>query len=228
MARTSQRAWPFRNELLSTKPGANQGSGFKSRPAHQYLCALSAELCQFPSIAHHYFSAQSIRTFVVTPLVTVTGFAAWQIASPPSYWGLCPETVYLPTDTGTENRPSAPTVMPVMCPLDPWRVTCPLRARGITPAGPPTAWSMPVRVPVGPCGPLGDPKLLANRTEATTTTSSRSKIEMTIKDFRRTAHPPLRLHARKRRANPKHRYKTAAPSFQSHVRVAAALASATR
>ena len=24
MARTSQRAWPFRNELLSTKPGANQ------------------------------------------------------------------------------------------------------------------------------------------------------------------------------------------------------------
>ena len=31
MAPTSQRAWPFRNELLSTKPGANQTSPRRAR-----------------------------------------------------------------------------------------------------------------------------------------------------------------------------------------------------
>jgi hypothetical protein len=59
--------------------------------------------------------------------------------------------------TGIENRPPAPTVMEViesLDPFDPCRVICPVRGRGLTP-GPPTAWSVPVRVPVGPGGPLG-------------------------------------------------------------------------
>jgi hypothetical protein len=76
----------------------------------------------------HYLSWQSTSTLLVTPLVTTTGPEARQTAAPPRYCGLCPETVYVPTVTGTENRPFAPTVMPERCPLDPWRVICPLRA----------------------------------------------------------------------------------------------------
>ena len=134
---------------------------------------------------NHYISWQSTSTLLVTPLVTTTGPGARQTAVPPSYCGLRPETVYVPTSAGTENRPFAPTVMPVMCPLDPWRVTCPLRARGPSPGGPPTAWSVPVRVPVGPAGPVGDEQL-ANNTEAAMTGSRESKL----RDFRRTAYPP--------------------------------------
>src|SRR5208282_6420034 len=63
------------------------------------------------SVADHYISWQSTSTLLVTPLVTVTGPVALQSAVPPSYAGLRPETVYLPTDAGTENRPFAPTEM---------------------------------------------------------------------------------------------------------------------
>ena len=140
------------------------------------------------SAADHYFSWQSTSTLLVTPLVTLTGPEALQSAVPPSYFGLCPETVYEPTDAGTENRPFAPTEMMSLVPFDSWRVTCPLRARGPTPGGPPTAWSVPVRVPVGPGGPLGDEQL-ANDTEAATTGSRESKV----RELRRTAYPPWGL-----------------------------------
>ena len=140
------------------------------------------------SVAEPYISWQSTSTLLVTPLVTVTGPEAWQSAVPPLYCGLCPETVYLPTGTGAENRPFAATVMPVMCPLGPWRVICPLRARGPTPEGPPTAWSVPVRVPVGPEGPLGDEQLASN-TEAAMTGIRESKVS----EPRCTAHPPSRV-----------------------------------
>ena len=140
------------------------------------------------AISNHYFLWQSTSTLLVTPLVTTTGPEAWHSAVPPSYCGLCPVTVYVPTGTGTANRPFAPTVMAVMCPLDPWRVICPLRARGPAPEGPPTAWSVPVSVPVGPGGPLGDERSqLANNTEAAVIASRASKV----RDFRRTAYPPL-------------------------------------
>ncbi len=65
------------------------------------------------SVADHYISWQSTFTLLVSPLVTVTGPDALQSAVPPSYCGLCPETVYVPTGAGTENRPFAATVMPV-------------------------------------------------------------------------------------------------------------------
>jgi hypothetical protein len=100
-----------------------------------------------------YLSRQPTSTLLVTPLVTTTGPVARQTPVPPSYCGLCLETVKVPTGTGSENRPVATTVMPTMCPLDSWRVICPLRARGQSPGGPPTAWSVPVTVPVGPGGP---------------------------------------------------------------------------
>jgi hypothetical protein len=58
---------------------------------------------------------------------------------PPAYCGLRPETVYVPTATGTENRPFAPTGTMSFVPSDSCRVICPLRARGPSPAGPPTA-----------------------------------------------------------------------------------------
>jgi len=80
------------------------------------------------SVADHYFSWQSTSTLLVTPLVTVTGPGALQSAVPLSYCGLCPETVYVPTDAGTENRPFAPAVKEYLAPFDSWRVTCPLRA----------------------------------------------------------------------------------------------------
>jgi hypothetical protein len=79
---------------------------------------------------HHYFSWQSTSTLLVTPLVTSTGPEALQSAVPPSYFGFCPETVYVPTGTGTENRPFAPTEMRYLVPFDSRRVTCPLRTRG--------------------------------------------------------------------------------------------------
>ena len=134
----------------------------------------------------HYSSWQSTSTLLVSPLVTVTGPEASQSAVPSSYCGLCPETVYVPTDAGTENRPFAPTEMIALLPFDPWRVTCPLKARGPTPEGPPTAWSVPVRVPAGPGGPLGDEQLASN-TEAAMTGSRESKV----RELRRTAHPPV-------------------------------------
>ena len=68
---------------------------------------------------NHYISWQSTSTLLVTPLVTMTGPEAWQSAVPPSYCGLRPETVYVPTVTGTENRPFAPTVMLAMFPTRP-------------------------------------------------------------------------------------------------------------
>ena len=149
------------------------------------------------SVADHYISWQSTSTLLVTPLVTTTGPEARQSAVPPSYCGLCPETVYLPTGAGTEKRPFAPTVSPYLDPFDSWRVTCPLRARGPTPGGPPTAWSVPVRVPVGPGGPLGDEQL-ASDTEAAMTGSRQSKV----RDFRRTAYPSSRVVGLLVRTNP--------------------------
>jgi hypothetical protein len=71
------------------------------------------------SVADHYISWQSTSTLLVSPLVTVTGPDALQSAVPPSYCGLCPETVYVPSDAGTENRPFAPTEMRSLVPFDP-------------------------------------------------------------------------------------------------------------
>jgi hypothetical protein len=42
------------------------------------------------------------------------------------------------------------TVMVAIFPPDPLSVTCPLSARGPAPEVPPTAWRVPVTVPVGP------------------------------------------------------------------------------
>jgi hypothetical protein len=131
------------------------------------------------SIADHYFSWQSTSTLLVTPLVTVTGPEAWQSAVPPSYCGLRPVTVYVPTATGTENRPLAPAVMANLVPFDPWRVICPVRPRGPAPGGPPTAWSVPVRVPVGPEGPVGDEQL-ASVIPAVMTASKISETRHTV------------------------------------------------
>jgi hypothetical protein len=83
--------------------------------------------------------------------------------------------VYVPTGLGTENRPFRPTEMMSLAPFDRRAVTCPLRARGPTPEGPPTAWSVPVRVPVGPGGALGDEQL-ASDTEAAMTGSRESRV----------------------------------------------------
>lgn len=131
-------------------------------------------------IAHHYFSWQPTSTLLVTPLVTVTGPEAWQSAVPPSYCGLCPVAVYVPTVTGTENRPLAPTAMEsFLVPFDSWRVICPVRARWPTPGAPPTAWSVPVRVPVGPGGPLGDEQL-ASVIPAAMTASKISETRRTV------------------------------------------------
>jgi hypothetical protein len=108
------------------------------------------------SIADHYFFWQSTSTLLVTPWVTVTGAEAVQSAVPPSNCGLRAVTVYVPTVMDAENRPLAPTEMPILAPFGPCRVICPARARGPVPGGPPTAWSLPVTVPSGPGGRLGD------------------------------------------------------------------------
>jgi hypothetical protein len=170
-AESSPTASPGPAPLLTVPPG-NQ------LPARQLPCRRQ-------QVADHYFSWQSTSTLLVTPLVTLTGLEAWHFAVPPSYLEFCPETVYVPTGTGTENRPFAPTSIWYLVPFDSWRVTCPLRARGPTPGGPPTAWSVPVRVPVGPGGPLGDEQL-ASDTEVAMTGSRKSKV----RELRRTACPP--------------------------------------
>src|SRR5258708_1848765 len=95
------------------------------------------------SIADYYFSWQSTSMLLVTPWVTVTGPEAWQSAVPPSYCGLRAVTVYVPTVTGSESRPSAPVVMPNFIPFGPCRVICPARACGPVLEDPPTAWSLP-------------------------------------------------------------------------------------
>lgn len=155
-----------------------------ARPVHAQV----SRCCPRRLTARCYFSWQSTSTLLVTPLVTVTGPEALQSAAPPSNFGLCPETVYVPTDTGTENRPFAPTSISALAPFDSRRKTSPLRARGPAPGRPPTAWSVPVRVPVGPGGPLGDEQL-ANDTETATTGSRQSKVG----ELRRTAYPPSRV-----------------------------------
>ena len=131
------------------------------------------------SIADHCFSWQSTSMLLVTPLVTVTGPEAWQSAVPPSYCGLRPVTVYVPTAAVTENRPLAPTAMPNLVPFDSWRVICPARAREPVPGGPPTAWNVPVRVPVGPEGPVGDEQL-ASVIPAAMTASKTSETRRTV------------------------------------------------
>ena len=52
-------------------------------------------------IAHPlpYFSRQPTSTLLVKPLDTTTGPLARQTPVPPSYCGLCPETVWVPTAT---------------------------------------------------------------------------------------------------------------------------------
>jgi hypothetical protein len=131
------------------------------------------------SIANHCFSWQSTSTLLVTPLVTTTGPEARQSAAPPSYCGLCPETVYLPTGTGTGNRPFAPTVMPVMPVMGyfvPFTHGGWLVRLGL--AGPPQGHLQP-----GACrsesrrtwGPVGDEQL-ASETEAAMTGSRGSKV----------------------------------------------------
>ncbi len=86
----------------------------------------------------------------------MTGAEAVQSVEPPSNCGLRAVTVYVPTVTGTENRPSAPAVMENFKPFGPCRVISPARACGPVPGDPPTAWSLPATVPSGPEGPLGD------------------------------------------------------------------------
>ena len=108
------------------------------------------------SIADYYFSWQSTSTLLLTPWVTVTGAEAVQSVEPPLNCGLRAVTVYVPTVTGTENRPSAPAVMENFKPFGPCRVISPARACGPVPGDPPTAWSLPATVPSGPEGPLGD------------------------------------------------------------------------
>ena len=134
---------------------------------------------------------------LVTPLVTVTGPEAWQSAVPPSYCGLRPATVYVPTVTDTENRPLAPTSMPNFVPFGPWRVTPPLRARGPAPGGPPTAWSVPVTVPVGPGGPVGDEQL-ASVIPAAMTGSKISATRRTVSLRSHVFARPLVQRARRR------------------------------
>jgi hypothetical protein len=180
------------NQVLRLRPGRSSRSRSRRRRSFSSLAVAASMLVTVecgPEArtflrSAHYFSWQSTSTLLVTPLVTTTGPEARQIAVPPSYRGLCPETVYLPTGTGIENRPFAPTVNPYLVPLDSWRVTCPLRARGPTPGGPPTAWSVPVRVPVAPGGTVGDEQL-ASDTEAAMTRSRQSKF----RGFRHTAYP---------------------------------------
>src|SRR6266567_4386648 len=153
------------------------------------------------SIADHYFSWQSTSMLLVTPLVTVTGPEAWQSAVPPSYCGLRPVTVYVPTAAVTENRPLAPTAMPYLVPFDSWRVICPARARGPVPRGPPTAWNVPVRVPVGPEGPVGDEQLASVIPAAMTA----SKMREGGRDDAKGDHDPAPGQQVVRRARGRHR-----------------------
>jgi hypothetical protein len=88
-------------------------------------------------------------------------------------------TVYVPTVTDAENRPSAPTEMPVLAPFGPCRVICPARARGPVPGDPPTAWSLPVTVPSGPGGTVGDEQL-ASVIPPAMTASKISEIRRTV------------------------------------------------
>ena len=100
-------------------------------------------------VAVHHFSTQSTCTLIVTPLVTVTGPGAWHTEAPAFVLRTLTETMYVPTDTGTENRPVAPTAMIA--------IYHPTVERDLSLQGsragaevPPTAWRVPVRVPVGP------------------------------------------------------------------------------
>ncbi len=83
------------------------------------------------------------------------------------------ETVYLPTATGAENRPFAPTVMVAMAPLDPWREICPLRAHG--PRRAIYSLERTGQSPRRTWGPVGDVQLV-NDTEAAMTRSRESKV----------------------------------------------------
>jgi len=131
------------------------------------------------SVADHCFSWQSTSMLLVTPWVTVTGAEAVQSVEPPSNCGLRAVTVYVPTVTGTENRPSAPAVMENFKPFGPCRVISPARACGPVLEDPPTAWSLPATVPSGPEGPLGDEQS-ASVIPAAMTASKTSETRRTV------------------------------------------------